>query len=82
MTTCIDELWFFVPISDCQKKPQYSITHDSSQYSDLEMTLIADMIVSVSVQAVLQQTLHKHVCHLHTTNTNRIVPHWISQVFI
>lgn len=54
--------------------------HDSSQYSDLEITLIAAIIISDSVQAVLQQTLHKYLCHLHTADI--IALHRISQIFI
>lgn len=56
------------------------MVHNSSQYSDLEIILIADIIISASVQAVLQQTLHKHLCHLHTAGI--IALHWLSQIFI
>jgi len=54
--------------------------HNSSQYSDLEMTLIAVIIVSASIQAALQQTLHKHLCHLRTADINTIALHWVSQM--
>lgn len=38
--------------------------HNSSQYSVLQVTLIADIIISASGQAVLQQNLHKHCVYV------------------